>query len=188
LSLRRDKFRDGFDLAHGAPAEQALPWMPKGAPDDCWRGQRPKRLFWRRPLRLTERALLGLRALALLTKTGQAWTVDEIAALTTAPREHVSKVVHALAHHHLVLTKRGRNGGVRARPGSPVLPSQVIEALEPCLPRRDCAPCPLVISCPLPLLFGPATEAYLHALDTTGLAVFLPSRDDRSKGRGQEGG
>jgi len=126
-------------------------------------------------VRLTERALLGLRALAVLTETRRAWTVDEIAALTAAPREHVSKVVHALARDDLVLTKRGRNGGVRARPGSPVRPSQVIEALESCLPRRDCAPCPIADSCPLPLLLGPATEAYLRALDTTGLAVFMPS-------------
>lgn len=129
-------------------------------------------------MRLTARALLGLRVLALLTETGQAWTVEEVARLTTSPRDHVGKVVHSLASQRLVLTSRGRNGGVRARPGPPVRPSQVIEAFESCLPRRDCAPCAIAPSCSLPALLGAATEAFLHALDEAGLAPFLPSRDD----------
>lgn len=123
-------------------------------------------------MRLTERALLGLRILALLDATDHPLTVGAIAELTRSPRDHVSKVVHALACEGLIDTIRGRRGGVRARSGPSVKPSSVVMALEACLPRRDCAPCPLAPDCALPALLGPATEAFLDTLDAGGLAPF----------------
>lgn len=123
-------------------------------------------------MRLTERALLGLRILALLEATDRALTVAEISELTRSPRDHVSKVVHALATDGLIATIRGRRGGVRARTGLPVKPSSVVIALEACLPRVDCAPCPLAPDCALPTLLGPATEAFLSTLDAQGLSPF----------------
>lgn len=123
-------------------------------------------------MRLTERALLGLRILALLNGADRPLTVAAIAELTRSPRDHVSKVVHALACEGLIDTIRGRRGGVRARTGPPVKPSSAVLVLETCLPRRDCAPCPLAPDCALPALLGPATEAFLEALDLGGLAPF----------------
>lgn len=123
-------------------------------------------------MRLTERALLGLRVLALLETADRALTVGEIAGLTRSPRDHVSKVVHALASESLIATIRGRHGGVRARTGPPARPSSIVATLETCLPRRDCSPCPLAPDCALPALLGPATEAFLEALDARGLAPF----------------
>lgn len=123
-------------------------------------------------MRLTERALLGLRILALLEASDEARTVGEIAGLCGSPRDHVSKVVHALACEGLIATIRGRHGGVRARTGPPVRPSSVVALLEACLPRRDCSPCPLASDCALPALLGPAVEAFLATLDAGGLAPF----------------
>lgn len=123
-------------------------------------------------MRLTERALLGLRILALLDATAHPLTVSAIAGLTRSPRDHVSKVVHALACDGLIETIRGRRGGVRARSGPPVRPSSVVMLLEACLPRVDCTPCPLAPDCTLPTLLGPATEAFLDTLDAAGLAPF----------------
>lgn len=123
-------------------------------------------------MRLTERALLGLRILALLEDTDHPLTVSAIADRVGSPRDHVSKVVHTLACEGLIATIRGRRGGVRARDGLPVKPSGVVLVLEACLPRRDCAPCPLEPDCALPSLLGPATEAFLDTLDAGGLRPF----------------
>lgn len=123
-------------------------------------------------MRLTERALLGLKILALLENTDHPLTVRAIADLVGSPRDHVSKIVHTLACTGLIATIRGRRGGVRARDGLPVKPSSVVLALEACLPRRDCAPCPLEPDCVLPSLLGPATEAFLDTLDASGLTPF----------------
>ena len=123
-------------------------------------------------MRLTERALLGLRIVALLDATEHPLTVGAIAERTRSPRDHVSKVVHTLACEGLIATIRGRRGGVRARDGLPVKPSSVVVVLEACLPRLDCAPCPLEPDCVLPALLGPATEAFLETLDAAGLKPF----------------
>lgn len=123
-------------------------------------------------LRLTERALLGLRTLALLDTASGVLTVNDLARLTGCSRDHVSKVIHALACEGLVVTSRGRRGGVRRRSGEPVRPSRVVEALEACLPRRDCFPCSKASTCDLRVQLAPATEAFLAVLDAGGLAPF----------------
>lgn len=123
-------------------------------------------------MRLTERTLLGLKIVAQVETAKVSLTVNDLARLTHADRDHASKVVHVLACAGLVATTRGRGGGVKAKPGMAARPSAIVLALESCVPRRDCHPCPLVDSCALPALIGPATEAFLATLDLGGLAAF----------------
>ena len=123
-------------------------------------------------MRLTERTLLGLRIVATLEAARASLTVSDLARVAQADRDHTSKVVHVLACAGLVATTRGRRGGVRARSGSASRPSAIVLALESCVPRRDCDPCPMIETCALPALTGAATEACLATRDAQGLAIF----------------
>ncbi|MET3665510.1 Rrf2 family transcriptional regulator [Caulobacter sp. 1776] len=132
-------------------------------------------------MRLTERTLLGLRIVAAVDAAGTSLTVDNLARLTHADRDHTSKVVHGLACAGLVATTRGRRGGVSARPGAAARPSAIVLALESCVPRQDCHPCPLAETCALPALTGLATEAFLAALDAGGLEAFRAPSDEMGR-------
>lgn len=127
-------------------------------------------------MRLTSFTDFGLRALMRLAGApGRAFTTDEIAAELAVSRNHLSKVVGALAREGFVATRRGAGGGFRlARPAGAITVGEVVRALEgrealvECF-RPDGGACVLTPRCRLKARLAAAREAFLRELDGTTL-------------------
>lgn len=107
---------------------------------------------------------------------GQLRSTEVLAAEIGVPRNHVHKIVQALAEAGLVRTVRGARGGVAlARPLDEIRVGAVVRRLESGLAlvecfRADGGACRLTPECRLRGMLGRAREAFLAALDTATLA------------------
>ena len=92
----------------------------------------------------------ALRALMYLASTGQQASVQEIARAHGISRDHLFKVVQQLVRLGLVVTRPGRNGGVRlSRDASAMTCGEVVAGFEG---RNGLLPCvrSVEMSSPMP--------------------------------------
>lgn len=123
-------------------------------------------------MRLTRGTDIALRVLMLTAVQEEQSTVDELATALELPRNHVAKVVQRLAHSGLLLTVRGRTGGLRIAPealGWSV--GQLVRDFEGDDEVIDCEtqPCPLRGACRLRGALRRAQQAFLAELDLVSL-------------------
>ncbi|HEX6345833.1 Rrf2 family transcriptional regulator [Umezawaea sp.] len=123
-------------------------------------------------MRLTRGTDIALRVLMLTAVQDGQTTVDELATALDVPRNHVAKVVQRLAHSGLLLTVRGRSGGLRIAPealGWSV--GQLVRDFEGDDEVIDCEAqqCPLRGACRLRGALRRAHQAFLAELDAVAL-------------------
>jgi Rrf2 family nitric oxide-sensitive transcriptional repressor len=137
-------------------------------------------------MRLRLQTDFALRVLLYLSYVDRKATVDEIADSFGISREHLVKVVQALARHGYVLTQPGRHGGVTlACDPKATTVREVVEKIEGRHGVLDCvaAPgsCPMEPGCDLRRLLMFAEEKFYEALATKTL-------DDLTHGKPARGG
>lgn len=128
-------------------------------------------------MRLTSFTDFGLRALMrLAAEPGRVFTTEEIAGELKISRNHLMKVIQALAGAGILSTHRGAGGGFRlAQPPENIRLGAVVRLLESrqalveCF-RADGGTCVLTPGCRLKGRLAAAREAFLDELDRTTLA------------------
>ena len=102
-------------------------------------------------------------------------TIDEVAQAFDISRNHLSKVVHALALKGFLSTRRGIGGGFTlARPPAEIAVGDVIRLTETeaavidCISRRN-EPCAIFPICRLKGVLAEATAAFYAVLDRYSL-------------------
>ncbi|WP_405095240.1 RrF2 family transcriptional regulator [Micromonospora sp. NBC_01412] len=119
-------------------------------------------------MKLNRSTDMALR-IAMLTAASQArTTVDELAEQLALPRSHVAKVVQRLQRIGVLVTIRGRSGGVAiAEAAGEVTVGAVVRAFEGDDEVVSCEQpaCPLVAGCRLRGQLRRAQEAFLAVLD-----------------------
>ncbi len=128
-------------------------------------------------MRLRSFTDIGLRALMRLAgQPGRIFTTDEIAREFGISRNHLTKVVQALAGGGIVVTRRGTGGGFElARAAEGISLGEVVRLLEASQPlvecfRSDGGNCTLFPACQLKGRLASARDAFLGELDRTSLA------------------
>jgi len=128
-------------------------------------------------MRLTEYTDYTLRVLMFCAMhRDRLVTIGELAERHGLSKNHLMKVVNALARQGLIDTTRGRGGGLRllvepetVRIGDVVRASETDFRLVECFDPGTNA-CSLTPGCRLKHLFGDALQAYFTALDGATLA------------------
>ncbi|MFY1701341.1 RrF2 family transcriptional regulator [Micromonospora sp. WMMA1923] len=107
--------------------------------------------------------------IAMMTATLQSRaTVDELAMALVLPRSHVAKVVQRLSRLGVLVTIRGRSGGVVIAEGAGEMTvGEIVRAFEGDDEVVEChrPPCPLLSSCQLRVELRRAHEAFIDVLD-----------------------
>jgi len=124
---------------------------------------------------------IALRTLIYLGGKGGSATIAEVSGAFSIARTHLMKVVMALVAANLVLSERGRNGGIRlARNPTEITVGEVVRVMESnlallyCLRQEatnDC--CPLMPACKLRKVFFNAQQQFLQSLEASTLADIL---------------
>ena len=133
----------------------------------------------------TDYSLRVLMHLARLPEPGLA-TVPEIAGYHGISRNHLVKVVHHLAQRGLIVTTRGKGGGIQlARPAQTISVGEVVRLTEPHLDLVECFDlktnqCRYVRSCFLQTALYEARRAFLVVLDRYTLSDAVAN--DRGSG------
>lgn len=119
-------------------------------------------------MRLNRSTDMALRIAMLTAASPARATVDELAARLALPRSHVAKVVQRLQRLGVLVTIRGRSGGVAfAEHAGELTVGQVVRAFEGDDEVVNCAEpaCPLVAGCRLRGELRRAQAAFLAVLD-----------------------
>lgn len=133
-------------------------------------------------MRLTSFTDFGLRALMRMASApDRAFSTAELAQEFALSRNHLTKIIAALAQGGIVVTRRGGGGGATlARPPSHIRLGEVVRLLEAGQPLVECfmgegVTCTVAGCCRLKARLRSAEEAFLADLDRTTLAdVALP--------------
>ncbi|WP_128515296.1 Rrf2 family transcriptional regulator [Tabrizicola thermarum] len=128
-------------------------------------------------MRLTFFTDYGLRVLMRLTnEPDRAFTTAELADEFRISRNHLAKVISALAAAGYIEARRGGGGGAKlARPASEIRLGEVVARLEAGKALVECfAPagnsCTLTPQCRLKARLAHAVQVFLDDLDRTTLA------------------
>lgn len=128
-------------------------------------------------MRLTSFTDYGLRVLMRMARAPeQSLSVNQMAREFAVSRNHLAKVVSALAAAGFVETRRGGGGGAKlARPAATIRIGEVVRALESDQALVECfapgsAACTLLPACGLKGRLRDAEEAFLAELDRSTLA------------------
>ncbi|MBB5112855.1 Rrf2 family transcriptional regulator [Micromonospora echinospora] len=119
-------------------------------------------------MRLNRSTDMALRIAMLTAASPVRATVDELATRLALPRSHVAKVVQRLQRIGVLVTIRGRSGGVAfAEHASDLTVGQVVRAFEGDGEVVNCAQpvCPLIAECRLRGELRRAQAAFLAVLD-----------------------
>ncbi|MCZ7424650.1 Rrf2 family transcriptional regulator [Micromonospora sp. WMMA1949] len=119
-------------------------------------------------MRLNRSTDMALRIAMLTAAAPVRATVDELANRLALPRSHVAKVVQRLQRIGVLVTIRGRSGGVAfAEHAADITVGEVVRAFEGDGEVVDCARpvCPLVAECRLRGELRRAQAAFLAVLD-----------------------
>ncbi|WP_434743487.1 RrF2 family transcriptional regulator [Micromonospora sp. SH-82] len=103
-------------------------------------------------------------------------TVDELAMSLVLPRSHVAKVVQRLSRAGVLVTIRGRSGGVVIAEGADnVTVGEIFRAFEGDGEVVEChrPPCPLSANCQLRIELRRAQEAFIGVLDDVRIADLI---------------
>ncbi|MBO4207996.1 RrF2 family transcriptional regulator [Micromonospora echinofusca] len=123
-------------------------------------------------MKLNRSTDMALRVVMLAGARGGRLTVEELATDLALPRNHVAKLVQRLQRMEVLVTVRGRTGGVELAPGALRLTvGHLVRAFEGADEIVDCTqpPCPLRSACRLRSTLRRAQLAFLAALDEVTL-------------------
>jgi Rrf2 family nitric oxide-sensitive transcriptional repressor len=129
----------------------------------------------------TDYSLRVLVYLARLPEPGMA-TVTEVADFYGISRNHLVKVVHNLAQHGLIMTTRGKGGGIQlSRPAHTIGVGEVARLTEPNMNLVECFDvktnrCRITRGCFLKAALHDARRAFMAVLDGYTLADDPASR------------
>jgi Rrf2 family nitric oxide-sensitive transcriptional repressor len=115
---------------------------------------------------------IALRIAMLVAVRNDRMTVEELATELAVPRNHIAKIVQRLQRTNVLVTTRGRAGGVElAADARHVTVGYVVRAFEGEGEVVDCAtpPCPLRHGCRLRSVLHRAQQAFLATLDDVPL-------------------
>ena len=136
-------------------------------------------------MRLTRQTNHAMRILMYCaTNSGRLSRITEIAAAYSLSELYLFKVVQPLVEAGLVVTVRGRNGGVRlGRPAQDISLLDVVRATEDSFVMADCfesdaAECPLVDSCALNSALREALDAFFEVLERHSIADLVKGRPE----------
>lgn len=127
-------------------------------------------------MRINVHSDYGLRVLMYLAaQKGKRANIDEIAAAYGISKNHLMKVVHALAKHGFIKTVRGRGGGMcLATLPDKIKVGDILRAMENDLALVECMgdnnQCRIAKVCRLKRAFQKALQAYLRELDQWSIA------------------
>lgn len=128
-------------------------------------------------MQLTRFSDLALRLLLYLASCDVPMdavvTARSVSTLFNVPYTHMVKVVHQLGMSGLIVTSKGRGGGLRlSQPPELIRIGQVLRMTEPKGQIIDCftQACPLRYECLLKSALDEAHEAFFAALDEHTLA------------------
>lgn len=124
---------------------------------------------------------IALRTLIYLGRKNELATIQEIADACNISKAHLMKVVMALVANNLLISERGRNGGVRlALDAGDISVGAVVRLMENSLALVVCMKddatketCPLLPKCRLKGVFTKAQDAFFATLDQNSLADIL---------------
>ncbi|MFA5825131.1 MAG: Rrf2 family transcriptional regulator [Gallionellaceae bacterium] len=124
---------------------------------------------------------IALRTLIYLGRKNELATIQEIADAFNISKAHLMKVVMTLVANNLLVSERGRNGGVRlALAASDISVGAVVRLMENSLALVVCMKddaardtCPLLPRCRLKGVFIKAQDAFFATLDQNSLADIL---------------
>lgn len=124
---------------------------------------------------------IALRTLIYLGKKDTPVTISEVAESFDIVKTHLMKVVMQLVAAGLVVSERGRNGGIRlALDAKDITVGSVVRLMETNLALLYCMRedatndvCPLMPKCRLRKVFFKAQSAFLGTLDESTLADLL---------------
>jgi Rrf2 family nitric oxide-sensitive transcriptional repressor len=137
-------------------------------------------------MRLTSFTDYGLRVLMRMAgEPGRAFTAADLAAEFRVSRNHLAKVISALAAAGLLETRRGSRGGAMlARPAEDIRLGDVVAKLETDQALVECFAaganaCTLIPRCRLKARLAHAEAAFLADLNRSTLAdcVYRPDPD-----------
>lgn len=128
-------------------------------------------------MQLTRFSDLALRLLLYLASSdlpmNPVVTARSVSTLFNVPYTHMVKVVHQLGMKGLIVTSRGRGGGLRlSAPPESIRLGQVLRMTEPQGQIIDCftQACPLRFECLLKSALDAAHEAFFASMDEHTLA------------------
>lgn len=135
-------------------------------------------------MRLTLHTDYAVRVLIYLAlNQDKLVTITDISDKYSISKNHLMKVAQELVHHGLVISERGRNGGLRlSRQPEEINLRHVVEKMEPdftlvaCLdPSRN--NCKIIGACGAQPIVMEAREAFLEVLQKYTLQDSLSKRD-----------
>ncbi len=130
-------------------------------------------------MQLTVSSDIALRTLIYLGQRNAPVTISEVAEECGVSKSSLMKVVMTLVSANLVVSERGRNGGIRlALDARDISIGSVIRLMENNLALVECmkdspSSCPLLPRCRLKSVFYSAQEAFFNTLDKSSLADLL---------------
>ena len=132
---------------------------------------------------------IALRTLIYLGQKNETATIAEVSEAFEIVKTHLMKVVMQLVAAGVVVSERGRNGGIRlTRDASEIVVGDVVRLMESNLAllycmkedaQNDC--CPLMPSCRLRKIILNAQKAFMDTLDGSTLADLLPGTKAKLK-------
>ena len=130
----------------------------------------------------TDYALRVMMYLAVKHKSGELSTIDDIVAAYKISRAHVAKIVYDLGVNGMILTVRGRMGGIKlaCAPedisiGDIVRSTEKDFAVVECHDAHVTVDCAILPFCNLKSGFKRAIDAFLSELDQMTLAASIKS-------------
>jgi Rrf2 family nitric oxide-sensitive transcriptional repressor len=131
-------------------------------------------------MQLTVSSDIALRALIYLGKKDVPVTISEVAEECGVSKSSLMKVVMTLVSANLVVSERGRNGGISlAQDARDISIGSVVRLMENSLALVECmkddpSSCPLLPGkCRLQPIFYSALDAFFASLDKSSLADLL---------------
>lgn len=129
-------------------------------------------------MRLSAQSDFSLRLLMLLaTNPERLCTINEIAKTYLISKNHMMKVAHLLVKEGVIISVRGRKGGLKlAKPPENIVIGAILRITEDKLSILDCLQkdskkhCVVDSACRLKGALAKATKAFIAVLDTYTLA------------------
>ncbi|MBK9160438.1 MAG: Rrf2 family transcriptional regulator [Nitrosomonadales bacterium] len=131
---------------------------------------------------------IALRTLIYLGQKDAPATINEVSEAFDISKTHLMKVVMTLVSSNLLVSERGRNGGIRlALDAKDIAIGEVVRLMENHLALVICMKedatndvCPLMPQCRLRSVFFDAQLAFLDSLNRCSLAdLLMPSAKKR---------
>lgn len=126
----------------------------------------------------------ALRILITIAQTRQApYTIAELADCLYVPANHLVKIVHFMAKQHLIITTRGKGGGIRLNPDAlGTRLGDLVKILQGEVNIVECnnPPCVLRSKCGLKSILNQAVDQFYLSLNAYTLGQVLDTSTPNS--------